>query len=188
MRREIDSSDLTSPFRIPVLDGIRGMAICLVLAWHSVSELQLPNHPRVTNIIGFGRLSWSGVDLFVVLSGFLIGGILLDAAGAQRYFGPFYIRRAHRILPLYAVALLLVFSTIYLCGHLKVVGTWTENRIPVWYYPTFLQNFWMARHGTFGSSALGITWSLAVEEQFYLTLLLIIRYVFRSRLCGLSAA
>ena len=120
--------------------------------------------------------------MFFVLSGFLIGGILLDAARAQRYFGPFYIRRAHRILPLYGVVLLLIFSTIYLCRHLGASGTWTENRIPLLYYPTFLQNFWMARHGNFGSSALGITWSLAVEEQFYLTLPLIIRYVSRSRL------
>jgi peptidoglycan/LPS O-acetylase OafA/YrhL len=182
MPTQTDSADPSSPTRIPVLDGIRGVAICLVLLWHTVFESALPNHPYLARIIALGRLSWSGVDLFFVLSGFLIGGILLDAAKAQRYFVPFYTRRAHRILPLYGVVLLSVVSVMYLCRHMGASGTWTENRIPLWYYPTFLQNFWMAKHGRFGSNTLGITWSLAVEEQFYLTLPLIIRYVSRSRL------
>ena len=62
------------------------------------------------------------------------------------------------------------------------------DRIPVWYYPIFLQNFWMATHGVFGSPVLGVTWSLAVEEQFYLTLPLIVRYVHRSRLWWIVGA
>lgn len=182
MPRETDSANLGSPVRIPVLDGIRGTAISLVLLWHTLFEYGLPNHPHLVRIIALGRLSWSGVDLFFVLSGFLIGGILLDARKAQRYFFPFYVRRAHRILPLYGLVLLLVFSVLYLCRHLGTSGTWTDNSIPLWYYPTFLQNVWMARHGGFGSYTLGVTWSLAVEEQFYVTLPLIIRYVSRARL------
>lgn len=182
MPTQTDFADPSSPARIPVLDGIRGVAICLVLLWHGFLQCSLPNHPHVARIAAFGRLSWSGVDLFFVLSGFLIGGILLDAVKAQRYFAPFYIRRAHRILPLYGVVLLLVFSVTYFCRHLGTSGTWTEARIPLVYYPTFLQNFWMAKHGEFGLYGLRATWSLAVEEQFYLTLPLIIRYVSRSRL------
>jgi len=181
MPTQVDFSP-SLPAHIPALDGIRGVAICLVLLWHTIFEYGLPNHPYLARIVDLGRLSWSGVDLFFVLSGFLIGGILLDAREMQRYFVPFYIRRAHRILPLYGLVLLSVFSVMYLCRHLGASGTWTENRIPLLYYPTFLQNFWMAKHGSFGTYTLGVTWSLSVEEQFYLTLPLIIRYVSRSRL------
>ena len=71
------------------------MAIGLVLCDHGFLPLaNLPNHPIASRIIGIGRLTWSGVDLFFVLSGFLIGGILLDAIESMRYFAPFYIRRA----------------------------------------------------------------------------------------------
>jgi peptidoglycan/LPS O-acetylase OafA/YrhL len=74
--------------RIPALDGIRGLAIGLVLAWHGVFNVlvHIPNHPQAARILALGRLTWSGVDLCFVLSGFLIGGILLDAAKAERYF------------------------------------------------------------------------------------------------------
>ena len=184
MPTRIDSADPLSSARVPALDGIRGLAICLVLACHGFFSIlwNLPNHPHAARLVALGRLTWSGVDLFFVLSGFLIGGILLDAAGAERYFGPFYIRRAHRILPLYGVVLVLVFSGTYLCRLFGATGLWSEQHIPLLYYPTFLQNFWMARHGWGGSNTLGVTWSLAVEEQFYLTLPLIIRYVPRRRL------
>jgi len=122
------------------------------------------------------------VDLFFVLSGYLIGGILLDAAESKRYFGPFYIRRAHRIVPLYAAVVAFVFLSRYFFR--TFVAGWVLNGIPLWQYGGFLQNFWMAKHDTFGSNMLGMTWSLAVEEQFYLTLPLTIRYVSRSRLWG----
>jgi uncharacterized membrane protein YcfT len=63
--------------RIPALDGLRGIAILLVLLWHVVFGLH-PDSKLLTNLLAVGKLSWSGVDLFFVLSGFLIGGILLD--------------------------------------------------------------------------------------------------------------
>jgi peptidoglycan/LPS O-acetylase OafA/YrhL len=188
MSNQIDILEPRSSARIPALDGIRGLAICLVLSWHALFQSVLPNHPQLTRVLALGRLSWSGVDLFFVLSGFLIGGILLDQAKAQRYFAPFYIRRAHRILPLYTLLVLVVFAMTYACRHLEASGMWVESRIPLPYYLGFLQNFWTAIHADFGSYTLGVTWSLAIEEQFYLTLPLIVRYVSRSRLWWIVAA
>lgn len=102
------------------------------------------------------------MDLFFVLSGFLIGGILVDAVDSASYFSTFYIRRAYRILPLYAVLLLLTVT-------LERNYSWLPR------YVFFLQNFWMAQAGSFGLPLIAVTWSLAVEEQFYLTLPLVIR-------------
>lgn len=87
--------------RIPELDGLRGLAILLVLFYHYIeSSPVLPGFLSVA-----GRLTWSGVDLFFVLSGFLIGGILLNARESPNYFKAFYVRRAYRILPIYAATL-----------------------------------------------------------------------------------
>src|SRR5579863_2282559 len=172
--------------RVPSLDGIRGFAILLVMLWHGlfVPLSNLPNHPVAERLIGLGRLSWSGVDLFFVLSGFLIGGILLDASASTSYFSTFYIRRAHRILPLYAAVVSCVLIAPRLFGGWN---HWASNQISVGYYATFLQNFWMAKNNLFGSNVLGVTWSLAVEEQFYLSLPIAIRYLSRSQLWWLVA-
>jgi len=165
--------------RIPALDGIRGLAIGLVLWWHFlVSPLRgnlqsLQNHPGLSRLANLGRFTWSGVDLFFVLSGFLIGGILLDASRSPSYFRTFYIRRAYRILPLYALVLLLTVILISIYGHLR----WTTYAIELFYYVSFLQNFRMAAMESFGPLGLGATWSLAVEEQFYLTLPIAVRHI-----------
>jgi peptidoglycan/LPS O-acetylase OafA/YrhL len=160
--------------RIPALDGLRGIAILLVLLWHGVFAQYSPS-PLLTKLLSAGKLSWSGVDLFFVLSGFLIGGILLDAREAHFYFRAFYLRRVCRILPLY----LLVVSLYLLC-YLSIPGfsAWLGFdvlHIPAWTFFLFVQNFWMVPLGQFGAGPLGITWSLAIEEQFYLTVPWIIR-------------
>lgn len=90
--------------RIPALDGLRGLAILLVLLWHCLFAEFTPI-ALIRKLLFVGKLSWSGVDLFFVLSGFLIGGILLDARSSPRYFQTFYLRRAFRILPLYFLVL-----------------------------------------------------------------------------------
>jgi peptidoglycan/LPS O-acetylase OafA/YrhL len=169
--------------RIPALDGLRGVAILLVLLRHGVfgvSSVQgVESHSPVTFLLlAAGQLTWSGVDLFFVLSGFLIGGILLDARLSPRYFQTFYLRRAYRILPLYFLVM-----GLSLLPHL--VAEFSPARaarisplpIPWWAYALFIQNFWMAHLGTFGPSGIGITWSLAIEEQFYLTIPLLIRKI-----------
>ena len=88
--------------RLPELDGVRGLAILLILLWHYVQnqlvvEVGSPL-AYLKQALGF---SWSGVDLFFVLSGFLIAGILLDNRGKSNYFRVFFIRRVCRIFPLY---------------------------------------------------------------------------------------
>ncbi len=122
--------------------------------------------------------------MFFVLSGFLIGGILLDARNSPNYFSTYYIRRFCRILPVYFLFLSLVgiaFLVVY-----RPMGArldWAfAGKLPWYSYLTFTQNFWMAKGNTFGSPISSITWSLAVEEQFYLVLPIIIRFVRRSAL------
>ena len=83
--------------RVKELDGLRALAILLVVAWHYIGIVG-GAESTLWRIFVFGR---SGVDLFFVLSGFLIGGILIDAKESRNFFRTFYIRRAFRILPVY---------------------------------------------------------------------------------------
>jgi len=161
--------------RIPELDGIRGVAILLVLVWHLLSCMMGSPPP----LFRFLNAFWCGVDLFFVLSGFLIGGILLDHRGASNYYSVFYRRRICRILPIYAVWLALFFA-VGAARHLFDPGTasWLfDHAMPGLSYATFTQNFFQARAGTFGAEWMSATWSLAVEEQFYLFLPFVIRAV-----------
>jgi peptidoglycan/LPS O-acetylase OafA/YrhL len=88
--------------RILELDGIRGVAVLAVVFYHyAVIGPGAPFHTLLYWGRAVPRLGWSGVDLFFVLSGFLIGGILLDSRNSPRYFKTFYARRSYRILPLY---------------------------------------------------------------------------------------
>lgn len=168
--------------RIPELDGLRGLAILLVLFYHYVESSPLLPH----FLSAAGRLTWSGVDLFFVLSGFLIGGILLNARESPNYFKAFYVRRACRILPIYAATLgafwlIRAFSQVEYSGNVSLQWLFS-GPFPWYFYATFIQNFSMSYHGTLGPGWLGATWSLAVEEQFYLTLPFIIKYVKPRRL------
>jgi peptidoglycan/LPS O-acetylase OafA/YrhL len=174
------SDKQASPFpyrstRIPALDGLRGVAILLVILRHSVFGMETQSH-LLANILVAGQLTWSGVDLFFVLSGFLIGGILLDARDSPCYFQTFYIRRAYRIFPLYGLV-----AGLFLVRHLPFhlipgnLGEHSPLQIPWAAYLTLTQNWWMAALGWYGSMAMAPTWSLAVEEQFYLTIPFVIR-------------
>ena len=155
--------------RIPELDGVRGIAILMVLFWHYFGDppKQLAPDTFASYVMIATRLFWSGVDLFFVLSGYLICGIILDNYSKERFLSTFFIRRGARILPLYCVLLLLY---LLLRNQLNTVQfSWLfSNPIPFWSYVTFLQNVMMGVEGHYGGNFLGISWSLAVEEQFYL--------------------
>lgn len=113
-------------------------------------------------------LNITGVHLFFIISGFLLGGILLDNRRSKRFFSSFYIRRLTRILPLYFGSLILFLAiSPYLDGRFDWLN---EERLPAWSYVVFLQNNAMAIYDHFGGNWLAPTWSLAVEEQFYIIL------------------
>jgi peptidoglycan/LPS O-acetylase OafA/YrhL len=166
--------------RIPELDGLRGLAILLVLVHHYIAiTLYAPPGSWQRYALHSLDLTWSGVDLFFVLSGFLIGGILLDATHAANFYRTFYRRRAHRILPVYCLWLALFPAGLAFTklSHSASLAHIFNHKVPLWSYALFLQNFAMSIRGEFGGQWLASTWSLAVEEQFYLLLLLAIRYM-----------
>lgn len=162
--------------RIPELDGLRGLAILSVLVYHYlILEGAISAWPVGEAI---GMFGWTGVDLFFVLSGFLIGGILLDARDTSPYFKPFYLRRAFRILPLYVV-LCAVAAVVYVSGVTRETPahSWLyDEKVPWFAYATFAQNIFMAAAGSMSSRMIDATWSLAIEEQFYLTFPLVVRF------------
>lgn len=177
-----------SPGRIPELDGIRGLAIASVLIYHHFFlAFRFVPGSLPAYLLATGRLAWSGVDLFFVLSGFLIGGILLDARDSSNYFKVFYIRRFLRIVPIYALCLVGAFVLVWLARLTmteRFAWVWADQ-LPWTSYLVFLQNFWMAHRNNLGMFGLTATWSLAVEEQFYLTLPLIIKILSPRRLMGM---
>jgi peptidoglycan/LPS O-acetylase OafA/YrhL len=161
------------------LDGLRGMAILMVVAFHY-------------NLAPF--MGGVGVDLFFVLSGFLLGGTLLDKKEAPNYFRAFYARRVCRIFPLYFLSLLLflilLLAAPFTLGWLLFgdsIRFLLEDPLPLWSYFTFTQNFAMVHWGVWGTPWLGHAWSLAVVEQFYLILPFLIRFVSKEKLPYLLA-
>jgi len=176
--------------RIVELDGIRGIAILLVLIWHYIPCQVDHGAGMFASALRRGLyLTGSGVDLFFVLSGFLIVGILVDQRGAKNYLRVFYLRRSCRILPVYFL-LLAVFAC--LAATLRLPDSAHQwlfgNALPLWSYATFTQNILMGVHGHFGPGALSVTWSLAVEEQFYLVIPLIVLLLGRKWLAWLLPA
>ena len=167
-KRSTPTFATAASIRHPELDGLRGIAILLVLIYH-YSRFIKPG-PVGDRLIAFANIGWSGVDLFFVLSGFLIGGILIDYRESPNLFPVFYARRALQIFPLY----FLVLISYYVCLLFRPnIPYLFDKQIPIWPYAVFLQNFAMAWYGS-GSAYMGATWSLAVEEQFYLLFPLIV--------------
>ena len=135
------------------------------------------------------RSVWlDGVILFFVLSGYLITGILLDAKGSDGYFRNFYARRALRIFPAYYLTLLLTAVTIFIVAPASpALGPgafeWT-------YFIFYVQNYWMGieAYKTPLSGILGHTWTLAIEEQFYLIWPAAVFFLGRRALIGFCIA
>jgi peptidoglycan/LPS O-acetylase OafA/YrhL len=156
---------------IPALDGLRGIAIILVLIHHAT--LYRPDQ-GVDGWIAILPLSgWWGVDLFFVLSGYLITGILLDSRDSKNYYSSFYARRALRIFPLYYLCLFLglVLLPLFPELHRVIVGPYElPPKLPYWLY---LTNFSIADRGMV-HGWLDVAWSLAIEEQFYIVWALVV--------------
>lgn len=139
----------------PALDGLRGVAILLVLLYHNF---------RFVEHFFFG---WLGVDLFFVLSGFLITTILIDTVNKPNYFKNFYMRRVLRIFPLY-YSVLIIFLIILPSLHIyqERLAYFVKNQ---WWFWLYAENWLMSFNFPPGNSNfLNHFWSLAVEEQFYL--------------------
>lgn len=173
--------------RIAELDGLRGAAIALVLLFHyGWGFFRFEPGSLGAYLSTPIRLAWSGVDLFFVLSGYFICGILLAARDSPNYYAAFYCRRALRILPLYCAMLVLFFAgvTLHRSGAIGAPRLFGEAAA-LWTYPFFLQNFLFALHGP-QLNFLSVSWSLAIEEQFYLLFPLLIRKVRAGRVLALA--
>ena len=155
------------PGYIPELEGLRGLAVLAVVFYHC--------HPRLEGTwVHYASLwGWAGVNLFFVLSGFLITSILLEARGKPHYFRNFYGRRALRIWPVY----LLVLIVVYLNAPWFIGPTISAaiKSAPWLAYIFFVQNLF---HLTL-PPAIGPTWSLAIEEQYYFLWAPVVRFLRR---------
>jgi peptidoglycan/LPS O-acetylase OafA/YrhL len=158
--------------RIQELDGLRAIAVLMVVAWHYIG------YPAGNGSLSDGggflfylfRPGRTGDDLFFVLSGFLITSILIENRNAANNYRVFYIRRALRILPVYALMVLAFLVGRHFSWNEAVFG----GEFPIWSYPLFLQNIGMVAAGNEGPNFMGETWPLAVEVQFYLVFPLVV--------------
>jgi peptidoglycan/LPS O-acetylase OafA/YrhL len=166
----IDTSLTPSPDprpHLPALDGVRGLAVVLVVASHAMRIV--PKTGQGLDQMAWETLAagWIGVDLFFVLSGFLITGILLDAKRKpDGYFANFYARRILRIAPLYYGFLTIYF---FVLPHIPLpvfrsMALPADVRPMLWFY---LYNLWGAIHQGMHAN-VGVFWSLCIEEHFYL--------------------
>jgi peptidoglycan/LPS O-acetylase OafA/YrhL len=153
-----DVRHVQSTGRIAALDGLRGLAATLVILQHT----------WVTRL-GAGSM---GVEIFFVLSGFLIGGILFDTVGKPGWVARFYLRRTLRIWPLYFAVVACILATDMSVAH--------PTHAPAWMLWAFLGNFIPLSPDSQRLSA-NVLWSLAIEEHFYLLLPLVIAFVDRRR-------
>lgn len=167
---------------IVTLDGLRGVAILLVMLHHFTFW-----HPRAHStftrvLYGVFDAGWIGVDLFFVLSGFLITSILIESKMGRHYFSTFFGRRILRIFPLYYGALALFFWGL---PRLDVTVPLPDEGAHIWYW-LYLTNVDIALHG-WAPRTVTHFWSLAVEEHFYLVWPFVVRW-FSLRGIGFACA
>jgi peptidoglycan/LPS O-acetylase OafA/YrhL len=175
-------SEQLSARRVPELDGLRGTAILSVLVFHYVSQQGAAQAGTLTHFLQRAAImGWSGVDLFFVLSGFLIGGILMDARASSSYYRTFYARRFFRIVPIYYLWITVYVLAIALAGakvqSFSNSGVGPPLGFSVYAHYLFLQNLDIPRFGGLAGAWFGHLWSLAVEEQFYLLAPLVVCFV-----------
>jgi peptidoglycan/LPS O-acetylase OafA/YrhL len=167
--------------RMAELDGLRGIAILLVLVFHFT-----PRSGPLAFLVHVFQLGWTGVDLFFVLSGYLITGILVDTVGRRSYYRNFIVRRCLRIFPAYYVSLVICCILTYY----PFAPRWGEFlRAGGWWYVSYLGNVKVFLDAAWpGLAILTPLWSLQVEEQFYLTFPLLVWAVKRQTLAKVLAA
>jgi len=177
-----DSSGLQ---HINALDGLRGIAIIMVVIAHLFPLQMLFGYSKIAAV--FLSMGSTGVDLFFVLSGFLITGILIKNKTSVHYFRAFYARRILRIFPLY-YGLLFVFLVIVPVFSLfpDEHQFWLSNG-HWFYYWLFLNNFY-SELGVAGHMFLAVCWSLAIEEQYYLAWPLVVRHLRITNLMRIALA
>ena len=165
-----DSSLPRVQTRLPALDGLRGIAIWMVLLGHYFVEYCASDLKRSSHLLSTvsSRYLW-GVDLFFVISGFLIGGILLEHRHSPAMIKAFYRRRTLRIWPLYFFLVLLLAGPTYFLGFAA-----QERYVPYWSYLLFVQNIPMST-GYWALLPFAPLWSVAIEEQFYVAAPLLVR-------------
>lgn len=163
---------------IPGLDGIRGIAILFVIIFHLWEHGFTSSLPTPTSF--FSQMGWFGVDLFFVLSGYLITTTLLNIKDSPKYFKSFLARRFLRILPVYYLFLLTLFTIVSITpiGSLTYFQWLIKNQIWLW---LFLQNMYVALTGI-PFPGVNHLWILSVELQFYLVWPLVVYYSSRKRL------
>lgn len=144
------------------IDGLRAISIIAVLFFHC-NLFYIDNHYSVFDKI-FQTLD-IGVDIFFVISGFLITGILLRTVNGKNYYRNFMFRRILRIFPVYYLLLFFSFVILPQFDHPKI-EEWSS--VTAWPYWLYLSNFAIAAQGRFLHGIVDISWSLAIEEQFYL--------------------
>ncbi|WP_152267439.1 acyltransferase family protein [Agriterribacter humi] len=157
---------ITKKLYYPALDGLRGIAILSVILFHNF---------EYTNAFSLG---WLGVDLFFVISGFLITTILLQTINNRYYFRNFYIKRILRIFPLFYVSLILILYLLPLLLSEYSDKIFYYKHYQLWFW-TFLQNWLLGLNfpNENTSPIIQHFWSLAVEEQFYLIWPLLIFWI-----------
>ena len=168
------------------LDGLRGIAILLVMACH-FDLLYRPADHQKGLISQFAQAGWMGVDVFFVLSGFLITGILLSTRNGEHYFRNFLGRRFLRIWPLYYANLILFFIVIPLVVHGLPGELQGMIDKQAWFWLYGANWLFAIEHG-FNRTSGGYFWSLAVEEQFYLVWPLVVYWVTPRVLMRISIA
>ena len=164
------------------IDGLRGFAVTLVLAFHYFIADFTPSRHAGTRAVfkRAAQMGWTGVDLFFVISGFLITGILLRTNTAENYYRVFYGRRALRILPVYLLALTIIFFVLIPCEHLPA-GRGEE----LWYWAS-LSNLRSAFY-PLAVPFVSVFWTLSIEEQFYLAWPAVVRSASPRRVVWIAA-
>ncbi len=170
------------------LDGVRGLAILAVMALHFVCGMVTPEH--LVERLAHKATSYGvwGVDLFFVLSGYLITGILHDTKGREQFFRAFYMRRTLRIFPLYYAVLFLLIVLIPTSFALAHAPALLELRDVQGFLWTYLTNVHLAGTGGFTIPYASHFWTLAIEEHFYLFWPFVIAFTSRTtalRVCAL---